>query len=333
MEIQGAIERWHARGEQVALATVVETRRSAPRPVGAHMAVSETGELFGSLSGGCVEAEVAEHAREILPGGRPRLLTYGIEDDVAWGVGLPCGGEIDVFVEPLTPQTPLAAPEGSALGTVVAGGRAGEKRVVCAGEDPDVDDRLRARRSGVVGRGDETLFCAVFPPRLRLLVFGAVDLAEALARTARSLGWRTIVADPRAALVTRERIPSADELLVCLAGRSARSDRPRCRKPRSSSSRMTRSSICPRSPARDGRVLHRRARIEADARTAPRAPARTRSRRGDLGRIAGPCGLDLGAESAAETALSILAEVVAARNGRTGGPLGEARRSIHAATA
>jgi xanthine/CO dehydrogenase XdhC/CoxF family maturation factor len=100
-EILDDVERWRARGEKVAIATVVATRRSAPRPVGAKLAVSESGELAGSVSGGCVEGDVFEHAREVLRSGEPKLLSYGIEDEEAWNVGLPCGGEIDVFVEPL----------------------------------------------------------------------------------------------------------------------------------------------------------------------------------------------------------------------------------------
>jgi xanthine/CO dehydrogenase XdhC/CoxF family maturation factor len=100
-EVLADIERWRARGEQVALATVVATRRSAPRPVGAKLAVSQGGEMAGSVSGGCVESDVFEHAREVLENGEPKLLTYGISDDLAWSVGLPCGGEIDVFLERL----------------------------------------------------------------------------------------------------------------------------------------------------------------------------------------------------------------------------------------
>jgi xanthine dehydrogenase accessory factor len=98
-EILEDIERWRADGENVVVATVVATRRSAPRPIGASLAVSESGKMCGSVSGGCVESDVFENAREVLATGEPKLLTYGIEDDVAWGVGLPCGGEIDVFLE------------------------------------------------------------------------------------------------------------------------------------------------------------------------------------------------------------------------------------------
>src|SRR5438309_6855938 len=99
-ELLGDIDRWRARGEKVAIATVVSTRRSAPRPVGSKLAVSESGELAGSVSGGCVEGEVFGEAREVLAGLEPRLLQYGISDDLAFSVGLPCGGDIEVFVAP-----------------------------------------------------------------------------------------------------------------------------------------------------------------------------------------------------------------------------------------
>src|SRR5919202_1150006 len=98
-EAYDAVERWRAEGKNVALATVVATRRSAPRPLGSKLAVSERGELAGSVSGGCVESDVAEHAREVLEQGEPKLVSYGIDDETAFGVGLPCGGEIDVFLE------------------------------------------------------------------------------------------------------------------------------------------------------------------------------------------------------------------------------------------
>ena len=100
-DVLSDVERWRARGERVCVATVVATRKSAPRPVGSKLAVSESGEMAGSVSGGCVESDVYEQAREVLAGGDARLVTYGISDDQAWSVGLPCGGEIDVFVEPL----------------------------------------------------------------------------------------------------------------------------------------------------------------------------------------------------------------------------------------
>jgi len=98
-DIAEGVERWRERGERIAVATVVATRRSAPRPIGAKFAVSEAGEMCGSVSGGCVENDVAVQALEVIASGEPRLLSYGISDEQALGVGLPCGGEIDVFVE------------------------------------------------------------------------------------------------------------------------------------------------------------------------------------------------------------------------------------------
>jgi xanthine dehydrogenase accessory factor len=98
-EIVDEVERWRRSGERIALATVVATRLSAPRPVGSKFAVSQSGKMCGSVSGGCVESDVVVQAQEVLATGAPRLLTYGISDDEAFGVGLPCGGEIDVFVE------------------------------------------------------------------------------------------------------------------------------------------------------------------------------------------------------------------------------------------
>ena len=100
-EILDEVERWRENGEKVVVATVVATRRSAPRPVGTSLAVSESGQMCGSVSGGCVESDVYENAREVMETGAPKLLSYGIADEEAWSVGLPCGGEIDVFVERL----------------------------------------------------------------------------------------------------------------------------------------------------------------------------------------------------------------------------------------
>jgi xanthine/CO dehydrogenase XdhC/CoxF family maturation factor len=98
-EILPEVEGWLEEGEEVVVATVVETRRSAPRPVGSSFAVSSSGAICGSVSGGCVESDVYEKAQEVLATGQPQLVSYGISDDEAWSVGLPCGGEIDVFVE------------------------------------------------------------------------------------------------------------------------------------------------------------------------------------------------------------------------------------------
>jgi xanthine/CO dehydrogenase XdhC/CoxF family maturation factor len=100
-EILSEVEGWRHAGEKVVVATVVGTRRSAPRPIGTSLAVSESGKMCGSVSGGCVESDVFDNAMAVMRDGQPRLLHYGITDEMAWGVGLPCGGEIDVFVEPV----------------------------------------------------------------------------------------------------------------------------------------------------------------------------------------------------------------------------------------
>ena len=98
-EILAEVEQWRKGGEKIVVATVVATRRSAPRPIGASLAISESGKMCGSVSGGCVESDVFENAQEVFASGEPKLVSYGIDDDLAWSVGLPCGGEIDVFLE------------------------------------------------------------------------------------------------------------------------------------------------------------------------------------------------------------------------------------------
>ena len=101
-ELLDDIERWQSKGEQVCVATVVATRRSAPRPIGSSFAISQNGELAGSVSGGCVESDIYHEAQEVFRTGDPKLLSYGIADEEGWKVGLPCGGEIDVFLERLS---------------------------------------------------------------------------------------------------------------------------------------------------------------------------------------------------------------------------------------
>src|SRR3989449_11773407 len=216
-ELLPDLERWRAQGERVALARVVATRRSAPRPVGSKLAISESGELAGSVSGGCVENEVYEAAREVLRGGAGQLLTYGISDDLALSVGLPCGGEIDVWVDEPAPELL------EQLGQIVREERRavvltdldeGTSRLVRDGEDPVADELIRGGHSKVVELEGRRVFADLFGPPPRLLVYGAVDTADALCAAAHGVGWHTIVADARGRFATRERLPNADQVLV-----------------------------------------------------------------------------------------------------------------------
>jgi xanthine dehydrogenase accessory factor len=305
-EIASDLERWRARGdERVALATVVATRGSAPRPIGSKLAISEQGELAGSVSGGCVENEVYEEARAVLEGAPPKLLSYGISDEQAWSVGLPCGGEIDVFVEEQT----LAD-----LGELT--------RRIESGE--------RFTRTTVIA-DDGKEFVEEFGPPPTLLVFGAVDTAEALCAAANQLGWRTVVADPRGKFATAERMPNADELLVEWPEEVLAHVEPDEETAIVVLTHEDRFDI----PALKGALGT--SAFYIGALGARRNQARRRERllaegvaEEDIDRIAGPAGLDIGAHTPAETALSILAEILARRAGRSGGPLKDAKGRIHA---
>jgi len=321
-ELLPDIERWQAGGEKVAVATVVATRRSAPRPVGSKLAVSERGELAGSVSGGCVEGDVYVAAQEVLSGGEPRLITYGITDDMALGVGLPCGGEIDVFVEPFH-----ELPEQGVVITVIAGAGVGEKLE----DEALAESALRRGRSHVIELGDRTVFADVFAPPPRLFVYGAVDTADALCAAAKILGWRTIVADARARFATPERLPNADEILVLWPEEAMELVRPDF---------ATAIVVLTHDDKFDLPLLQ--TALASDAFYVGALGSRkNQARRNDLlreagvsdddiERIAGPSGLDIGADSPAETALSMLSEMLAVRAGRSGGRLKEAKTRIHA---
>jgi xanthine dehydrogenase accessory factor len=305
-EIVGDIRRWRERGdEKVALATVVGTRGSAPRPIGSKLAVSEHGELAGSVSGGCVESEVFEEAQAVLAGGDPKLLAYGISDEQAWSVGLPCGGEIDVFVE----EVALADLTGIA---------------------ERIERGERFTRATVIDDEGGT-FVEDYGPPPRLLIFGAVDTAEALSAAAKQLGWQTIVADARGKFATAERMPSADELLV---------EWPEDALARVQPDEDTAVVVLTHEDRFDIPAL--KGALETDAFYVGALGARRNQERRrerlleagvsgeDIDRIAGPAGLDIGADTTAEVALSILAEILARRSGRSGGPLKDAKGRIHA---
>jgi xanthine dehydrogenase accessory factor len=320
-EALSAIQRWRDGGQAVALATVVATRRSAPRPLGSKLAVSETGQLAGSVSGGCVESDVAVHAREVLESGKPKLLSYGIPDEDAWEVGLPCGGEIDVFVERVEGELP--DPEKpQVIFKVVDGVRVGERWVSDDGE---------VTRTQLLERDGERVFAEVLGPPPRLLIFGAVDLAEELSRAAKGLGWRTVVADARARFATTERIPSADELLVAWPEEVLKRFEPDDRTAVVVLTHEDRWDV----PALAGALASDAFYIGAlgSRRTQERRREQlleTGISEEELGRLNGPAGLDLGAGTPAETAVSILAEILAVRAGREGGRLRASSERIHA---
>jgi xanthine dehydrogenase accessory factor len=346
-EIADDLARWRAEGKRFAIATVVATRRSAPRPVGAKLGVSEAGEMCGSVSGGCVESEVYGAAREVLAGGEPRMLTYGIADDLALSVGLPCGGEIDVWVE--TPDPELVDRALAALGqdehavrfAVVEGDEAGAELLVPeagesvgtapAGLAEQADELLRGGRSTLVETNGKAAFADVIGPPPRLLVFGAVDTAEALCLAAKGIGWRTTVVDARAKFATPERLPSADEVIVAWPEEALE------RRPPDHATAVV---VLTHDDKFDVPALVGTLPSEAfyvGALGSRRNQERRRARLLEAGldeelleRLSGPCGLDIGADTPAETAVSILAEILAVRAGREGGPLREARGRIHA---
>jgi len=345
-EVRDDIQRWLARGDRVALATVVATRRSAPRPIGAKLAISASGELAGSVSGGCVENEVYENAREVLAGGPPRLLTYGISDDLALSVGLPCGGEIDVFVDevrgPLIERllqvvergeravvlTVLEGPDaGAGMLVTEDGGGGGAARGGAAGGAPQL---IREGRSGIIEIAGLDVFANVYGPPPRLLIYGAVDTAEALCSAARAIGWRPIVADARARFATSERLPSAEEIVVAWPEEALAHVRP---------DHATAVVILTHDDKFDVPMISGALETDAfyvGALGSRRNQERRRKRLLEAGvdeaaieRVSGPCGLDVGAQTPAETAVSILAEILAVRAGREGGRLREATTRIH----
>jgi xanthine dehydrogenase accessory factor len=306
---------------QAAVATVVATRSSAPRPVGSRLILRADGSIEGSVSNGCVESDVVLAAQDVLAGAGPRLITYGITDEMAFGVGLPCGGEIDVFVERYRDE------EADVVLTVVAGDDVGRKL-----RDPELEQAARRRgRSHIFELEGRTVFADVSAPPPRLLVYGAPDTAEALCAAAKLLGWRTIVADARPRFATPERLPSADEILVLWPDEALAHVAPDA---------ATAVVVLTHDDKFDLPLVRGALATEAYYLGWLGSRRNQERRRGllleqgvteqDLERVSGPAGLDLGASSPEETALSILAEILAVRAGRSGGPLRETRTRIHA---
>jgi xanthine dehydrogenase accessory factor len=345
-DIAAGLAQWRADGVRFAIATVVRTWRSAPRPPGASMAVSETGEVLGSVSGGCVEAAVYELARSVLDTGTAVTETYGVTDGDAFAVGLTCGGIIEVLVQPdtgLDDDTIAAVRQGRAVAVasmLEPGDGLGRRLVVPAdgleGFDRVVSDQaagmLAAGSTGVValGAAHQRVFVQSFAPPPRMIVFGAIDFAAAVARIGRFLGHHVTVCDARPVFATARRFPDADEVVVrwpheylettvvdertviCVLTHDPKFDVPL----------LVRAL---RSPARYVGAMGSRATHDDRLRRLHEAGLPEDA----LARLASPIGLDLGARTPEETAVSIAAEIVASAWGGSGRRLSEIDVPIH----
>ena len=314
-------------GEPVAVAMVVDSKRSAPRPLGSRLLVTADGEMRGSVSGGCVESDVVLRAEEVLRTGTPALVSYGISDDDAFDVGLPCGGEIEVFIAPMDPEevrrvaAAVRDEERLSVRTTLTGGGAGAKSY-----EPGEAHSSAQRESADV-------FVEQFAPPPVLMVFGAVDTAQALCRIAKQVGFRTIVSDARTKFARPERLPDADRIVVgwpAMAYDEHPPDDATYVVVLTHDARFDEPALGPalRSPAPYiGALGSRRAQDKRRERMLNAGYSDE-----ELARIAGPLGLDIGAVTPAETAVSIMAEVLATRAGRSGGPLSGSPGRIHPET-
>ena len=333
-------DRFQAAGERIGRAVVTSVWGSAPRPEGACLVATATGLLAGSVSGGCVEAAVAEEIRSAIAQGSSRVVSFGVSHETAWSVGLACGGTISVLVEGTVREEVLEAargPGGSVVVTRLDGPMAGAI-LVFHEEDPALEtgpdllglprtvmdaarDALRRGASQTIElplpSGDPArVFLEVYPRQPTLIIIGGVHIAAELVPLARRLGYRTVVADARAGLLTRERFPDADELIqawpeevfvrvgigaatyICVLSHDPKFDEPACR-------------IALRSPARYiGAIGSRKTQASRRARLASEGFSEE-----EIARLRGPIGLDLGGRSAAEIALAIMAEMTRERYG------------------
>ncbi len=364
------LQRWEA-GQPVGIGTVVATFHSAPRPAGAAMLVTENGEAVGSVSGGCVEGAVYDEATSVLQGDGARMQRYGVSDDDAFAVGLTCGGILDVFVEQIDTATfpdldrvatsvrtdePVAVvtivdhPEADHVGShlVIWPEHIGEARGGFSSErirDAVVDDArgmLAAGRTGVLEYGPDgqrrgeglRVFVNSFEPAPRMLVFGAIDFAAAMARMGGFLGYRVTVCDARPVFATRSRFPDVDDLVVDWPHRYLTAERDAGRL-----DARTAVLVLTHDPKFDVPVLTVALR-EQLAYVGAMGSRRTHDDRikrlreeglddGELERLASPVGLDLGARTPEETAVSIAAELIARRWGGHGTPLTAMSGPIH----
>lgn len=333
-ELLDQYDAWLAEGVDVGRAVVIRTYGSAPRQEGSVLLVAEDGRIAGSVSGGCVEGAAAEAVQEARRTGQAAVVRYGVSDEQAWSVGLACGGIIDVLVEPSVPAAVLAAARGDGAGmgstvltelpAVTPPPSSGKAEAVGAGAG--IDDlraaTLAAGRSRTVELPDRTVFIEAFPARPRLVIVGATEIARVLVQLAGPLGYERIVIDARAAFSTPERFPDVERLItdwpedafeaiglgpndaVVLLSHDPKFDEPAIVDAFHRGARYV------------GAVGSRRTQADRRARLLEMGVAES-----ELSRLHGPIGLDLGGREPAETALAILAEVVAARRGGSGTPM------------
>ncbi|GIJ58098.1 XdhC family protein [Virgisporangium aurantiacum] len=370
-DVLADLHRWWAAGEPVGMGTVVGTWRSSPRPAGAAMLVGPDGSAVGSVSGGCVEGAVYDLGKEVISSGEPVLQRFGVSDDDAFAVGLTCGGIIDVFVErvdrssfpelgavaaairdrvPVAVATCVEAPAEDPLGrrgrrlvvwTDRVDGTLGSDRLDAAVAD-DVRGLLTTGRSAQLHYGysgerrgeDLTFFVASYAPPPRMIVFGAIDFAAAVARIGGFLGYRVTVCDARPVFATTSRFPDADEVVVDWPHRylTAQAEQGLV-------DERTVVCVLTHDPKFDGPVLETALRLPL-AYVGAMGSRRTHDDRlerlreagltgAELDRLASPIGLDLGARTPEETAVSIAAEIIAARWGGTGNRLTALDGRIH----
>ena len=342
-EILAELARWENEETELALATLTSVRRSAPRLPGARLLVTRDGKMAGSISGGCVEGDVIERAMQVLDSGEPVVAEYGISDEQGFDVGLSCGGEIAVLIEPfaatdawqavrdrIEAQQPAAFAIGlrpqALLGrqmAIIDGDRIGS---IDAALDQEVAaEAARRVREGTAGtitvawQSEEAeIFIDAFAPPQRLYIVGATQVAIPLTAMARNLGFRVIVVDARSVFATKERFPDADELL------RAWPDEALAKHGLDEHSHVV---VLTHDPKFDLPVLEialrsRAAYIGAMGSRRTHAGRLEHLRRqgfseADVDRIKGPIGLDIGGRTPEEIALAILAEIVATRHGRS----------------
>ena len=324
---------WLAEGRGVALATVIQTWGSAPQPVGSQLVIDADGNFLGSVSGGCVEAEVITEAADVIATGEPKALEFGVEDDTAWRVGLACGGSIRIFVEKVAPgRHSTDGPLPRLVGAVQArqqvalvthletGAQSVAHSPADVGPDlaPALDDAFRRGRSVTLPGSDGEIFINVFNPAVRLIIVGAVHVAQPLVPMARALGYDVVIVDPRSAFATEQRFGDAeivrdwpDEALPAIGmdGRTALialTHDPRIDDPALIAALASDAFYV---GALGSKKTHAK-RVERLLQAG--VPA------AEIKRIHAPIGLDIGAQGAAEIAVSIIAEITAVQRGKTG---------------